>query len=424
MELIPAETNIDFLRRAPLCAALSLGAIALSAVMWFVWGGFKLGIEFAGGTVIEVAFADAEPNAVEAGLVRSAMADLGYPDASVVRIGDPAENAFQISLKVSEEEASQPGAAPAGNAAISQASGVVAASEQGTAQSGESTSQDSSQEPQVAASSGSEDEAESDPENVSETAPEGESAAAGADSPPAGDAEGSSSAEVPEAENEPSQVADSTAGAAAAAAVSPGASRLIDQVLASLEATVGKKASVNRIEQIGPRVGDELTRQGFLAVFIVGVLILGYIALRFDMRYAPGAVAALLHDITITAGFFVIFQLEFNLQVLAAILAVLGYSLNDTIVVYDRIRENVERRGSTQLSDVINQSVNQTLSRSLLTSFTTLLVVVALLVLGGPVIRDFAIAMLVGIVVGTYSSIYVASALLLAIQERWKPASA
>jgi preprotein translocase subunit SecF len=147
-------------------------------------------------------------------------------------------------------------------------------------------------------------------------------------------------------------------------------------------------------------------------------VILIYVSQRFDMRYAPGAVAALIHDVLITAGVFVALGFEFNLQVLAALLVVIGYSLNDTIVIYDRIRENLELRGTTHLEDVVNQSINQTLSRTLLTSLTTMIVVLALLFLGGPVIRDFAFAMLIGVAVGTYSTIYVASALLIWLEHR------
>ena len=148
-------------------------------------------------------------------------------------------------------------------------------------------------------------------------------------------------------------------------------------------------------------------------------MILLYVWFRFDLRYAPGAVIALVHDVLITAGVFVALGLEFNLQVLAALLVVIGYSLNDTIVIYDRIRENLEMRGTTHLQDVVNQSVNQTLSRTLLTSLTTLIVVISLFVLGGPVIHDFALAMLIGVTVGTYSTIYVASALLIVLERRY-----
>ena len=192
-----------------------------------------------------------------------------------------------------------------------------------------------------------------------------------------------------------------------------------------LSGALGHAVDPQRIESIGPRVGGELRLAGVQALLLAWGLILLYIWFRFDLRYAPGAVAALVHDVVITAGVFVLLGWEFNLQVLAALLVVIGYSLNDTIVIYDRIRENLELRGSTHLEDVVNQSINQTLSRTLLTSLTTLMVVTALLVLGGPVIRDFALALMIGVTVGTYSTIYVASALLIRLERYYtKPASA
>jgi preprotein translocase subunit SecF len=148
-------------------------------------------------------------------------------------------------------------------------------------------------------------------------------------------------------------------------------------------------------------------------------LILLYIWFRFDLRYAPGAVAALVHDVIITVGVFLALRWEFNLQVLAALLVVIGYSLNDTIVTYDRIRENLEARGATHLEDVVNQSIDQTLSRTLLTSMTTMAAVASILLLGGPVLRGFATALLVGVVVGTYSTIYIASNLLILLERRY-----
>jgi preprotein translocase SecF subunit len=153
------------------------------------------------------------------------------------------------------------------------------------------------------------------------------------------------------------------------------------------------------------------------------VLILLYIAFRFSARFAPGAIIALVHDIGITAGIFVILGLEFDLRVLAALLAILGYSLNDTIIIYDRIRENMELRTKFDLVDVLNQSVNQTLARTVLTSGTTMAVVLALWILGGEVIRPFAIAMAIGIVVGTYSSVFIASPTLLLLERRFGGAS-
>ncbi|MDC9728267.1 MAG: protein translocase subunit SecF [Methyloprofundus sp.] len=175
------------------------------------------------------------------------------------------------------------------------------------------------------------------------------------------------------------------------------------------------QGEMRRVEFVGPQVGDELTEDGGLALLYSMFGILIYVAWRFEYKFALGSVAALAHDVLITLGFFSVLQLEFDLTVLAAILAVIGYSLNDTIVVYDRIRENFRllRKGSAE--NVMNISLNQTLSRTLMTSITTLLVLVALAFLGGEIIHNFALALLVGVIIGTYSSIYVASPLVLAL---------
>ncbi|CAG0988221.1 Protein translocase subunit SecF [Myxococcaceae bacterium] len=176
---------------------------------------------------------------------------------------------------------------------------------------------------------------------------------------------------------------------------------------------------LERVGFVGPKVGAELQSAGIKAIGIACLLILVYIGFRFSPRYAPGAVVALVHDIVVTSGFFVILGYEFDLTVLAALLAILGYSLNDTIIVYDRIRENLALHTKHDLEEVLNRSVNQTLSRTLLTSGTTLLAVLALLAVGGPIIRPFALAMVIGIVVGTYSSIYVAAPMLLVLERRF-----
>ena len=180
-------------------------------------------------------------------------------------------------------------------------------------------------------------------------------------------------------------------------------------VLSKANAGVEKR----RVEFVGPQVGGELTEQGGLAVLysLLGILI--YVALRFEWRFSVGSVVALIHDVMITLGVFSLFQIEFDLTVLAAILAVIGYSLNDTIVVFDRIRENFRKMRKGSPIEVMNASINQTLSRTLMTSGTTLLVLIALFFLGGEIIHDFALALTVGVVVGTYSSIFVASALSL-----------
>ena len=193
---------------------------------------------------------------------------------------------------------------------------------------------------------------------------------------------------------------------------------LVDTIRDALASQVGA-VSVERVEFVGPRVGKELRRDGLLAVGVACVFILIYVAFRFSTRFAPGAVVALVHDIVITCGVFVLLGWEFNLTVLAALLAILGYSLNDTIIVYDRIRENMEIHTKHDLAALLNLSVNQTLSRTLLTSGTTMLAVIALLLLGGAVIRPFALAMVIGILVGTYSSIYVAAPTLWLLESRY-----
>ena len=174
-------------------------------------------------------------------------------------------------------------------------------------------------------------------------------------------------------------------------------------------------AEMRRIEFVGPQVGEELTEDGALAMLYALGGILVYVMLRFTFKFSLGAIAALIHDVLVVLGFFAVTQMEFDLPVLAALLAVIGYSLNDTIVVFDRIRENFRRIRKSPAQEVINRSLNQTLSRTLVTSLTTLLVLAALFFLGGELIHAFATALIVGVVIGTYSSIFVASAAALAL---------
>jgi len=182
-------------------------------------------------------------------------------------------------------------------------------------------------------------------------------------------------------------------------------------VLAATDANV----QMRRIEFVGPSVGEELTEQGGLAMLVALICIMIYVAIRFEWKFALGSVAALAHDVTITLGMFSILKLEFDLTVLAALLAVIGYSLNDTIVVFDRIRENflMMRKGTPE--EIVNSSLNQTLSRTIITSMTTIMVLLALFAKGGELIHGFSTALLMGIFVGTYSSIYVASTVALAL---------
>jgi preprotein translocase subunit SecF len=172
------------------------------------------------------------------------------------------------------------------------------------------------------------------------------------------------------------------------------------------------------VQEIGPKIGGELRRAALMAIFISLLAILIYISWRFEFKFAVGAVVALFHDVTITLGMFSLFNLEITLVVIAAFLTIVGYSLNDTIVVYDRIRENLKVLRRENLHNIIDVSINQTLSRTINTSLTTLLVVVVLFFFGGEVIHSFAFALLVGIGIGTYSSIFIASALVYEWHER------
>ncbi len=184
-------------------------------------------------------------------------------------------------------------------------------------------------------------------------------------------------------------------------------------IQAELQSALGVDGSsvvVRRVESVSPQIGEELTEQGGLAMIFALLMIFGYVMFRFQWKFAAGAVAALAHDVIITLGFFSVFQWPFDLTVVAAVLAVIGYSLNDTVVVFDRVRENFFKLRGTSAEDAMNVSVNETLARTIITGLTTLIVLVALLVLGGESIAPFSIALIVGILVGTYSSIYTASA--------------
>ena len=191
--------------------------------------------------------------------------------------------------------------------------------------------------------------------------------------------------------------------------------KLGEQVLESLRAETEQAVTMRRSEFVGPAVGEELTNQGGIGLMTALGVVLLYVAFRFQLKFAVGAVVALFHDVVITLGIFSVTRWNFDLTVLAALLAVIGYSLNDTIVVSDRIRENFRKIRRSTPVEVINTSLNQTLGRTLVTSLTTLLVLFTLLLLGGELIRGFALGLIIGVLIGTYSSIYVASNMLLVL---------
>jgi preprotein translocase subunit SecF len=188
---------------------------------------------------------------------------------------------------------------------------------------------------------------------------------------------------------------------------------IADSVLMVLKTTSEQDVTMRRVEFVGPQVGDELRDDGGIALLVALAGILIYISIRFQLKSAVGAILALIHDVIITIGVFSLLQIEFDLTVLAALLAVIGYSLNDTVVVLDRIRETFRNVRKTSPEDILNLSINQTLARTLVTSLTTLLVLFALFFFGGEIIHGFALALIVGVIVGTYSSVYIASSTLM-----------
>jgi preprotein translocase subunit SecF len=185
---------------------------------------------------------------------------------------------------------------------------------------------------------------------------------------------------------------------------------LSQRVLSALNAAAPDQVEVRRVEFVGPQVGKELAEQSGLAVLFSIMGILAYVAMRFEWRFSVGAVAATVHDAVLILGIFSLFQIDFDLNVLAAVLTVIGYSLNDTIVVFDRVRENFRKNRKGSALEIMNQSVNETMSRTIITAGTVLLVVVALYVFGGETLRGFSLALIIGVVSGTYSTIYIASA--------------
>ncbi len=196
-------------------------------------------------------------------------------------------------------------------------------------------------------------------------------------------------------------------------------------VVELIRGVLGEGVEYRRVEVVGPKVSSELVEAGTLAVVIAVILMLVYIWFRFEWQFSVGAVVALMHDVLLTIGIFSVLQLEFNLSIIAAILTIVGYSMNDTVVVYDRVRENLRKYKKLDLGELLDKSINETLSRTAMTSVTTLLALLALYVFGGEVIRGFTFAMMWGVFVGTYSSIFIAAPLLmiLGVKRDWSVAA-
>lgn len=298
MELIKKDTHIDFMGKFKSAIMFSGALILIGIVSVIMHGGLKFGIDFAGGTLVQLKFED--PPAIDS--IRSGLKAIGLGDSTIQEFGSP--NHILIRVERSEGKLEEMGA----------------------------------------------------------------------------------------------------------------------RIKEALEQTKGFAGiTVERVEMVGPKVGRDLRIKAMLSIFyaIIGIVI--YISWRFELQYAIAAIIALIHDVLITMGIFSVLDKEFTLVLVAAFLTIIGYSLNDTIVVFDRIRENTRRRSKEPLIDIINTSINQTLSRTLLTSGTTLLVVFALFFLGGEIIHDFSFAMLIGVVVGTYSSIFIASVFLIYWESRAHP---
>jgi len=186
----------------------------------------------------------------------------------------------------------------------------------------------------------------------------------------------------------------------------------IESINNNLSSDLGAKINFRRVENVGPKVSDELLKSGLLAISLSLGAMLMYIWIRFEWQFSVGAIAALLHDVIITLGIFSILSYEINLSIVAAVLTIVGYSMNDTVVIFDRIRENLRKYSKISISDISNQSINETLSRTLITSVTTLLALFSIYFFGGEILKGFSFAMIIGVIVGTYSSIFVAAPIL------------
>ena len=195
---------------------------------------------------------------------------------------------------------------------------------------------------------------------------------------------------------------------------------LIVQIKKDLTKSVGPGFNFRRVENVGPKVSAELLNSGLLAIALALGAMLFYIWVRFEWQFSVGSILAIFHDVLITIGLFSLLSLEINLSIIAAVLTIVGYSMNDTVVIYDRIRENLSKFSSSKIEEITNTSINETLSRTIITSLTTLLALISIFVLGGEILRGFALAMIIGVIIGTYSSIFVASPILKYLNVSYK----
>ena len=200
-------------------------------------------------------------------------------------------------------------------------------------------------------------------------------------------------------------------------------SNLISEVKESLTKSIGSGFSFRRVENVGPKVSAELLNSGIIAIALSLAAMLFYIWIRFEWQFSLGAICALLHDVILTLGIFSLFSLEINLSIVAAVLTIVGYSMNDTVVIFDRVRENLNKFSDIKIFDLTNISINETLSRTIITSITTLLALVSIYIFGGEILKGFSLAMILGVIFGTYSSIYIANPILILLNVSQKTIS-
>jgi preprotein translocase subunit SecF len=374
MELIKPDSYIDFMRYRLPVIGVSV-SIALLSVGSLFWPGANLGLDFAGGTELEVAF-NGDVSTTE---VREALATAGHPGADVVTVeGQP--NTYM--LRVRETSAITPELQETIGSRLASALGDVEVLQYKVSPGGDKIS-------------------------LRLSGPADTSVIRGAI-----EGEGGNGVEV----REVTRFGGSAEHRFEASLVGVG-----DAVFQDLRSTFGERGpdSPRRIEWVGPKAGEQLRDAAIQSLLYAIAFIMVYVAFRFDLRFAPGAVLAMLHDVMITVGIYVLVQKEMNLTTIAALLTILGYSINDTIVVFDRIRENLGRHKDKSLRELINISTSQVLSRTIMTSGTTLISVVAFFIYGTSVIQDISFALFIGILVGTYSSIYIASPMTEWIDRRF-----
>lgn len=374
MQLIKTGVNVDFVGRRGKAGAFS-GLLVLTSFLLMFFIGPNWGIDFTGGSEILMKFDDN----VEISEIRAAVVELGMAGDSVQQVNSDEDHEFVVRVRDT-------------TFAVSELEGQVL-------------------------------EALSDSFGADWTLAYSTEAQVGARMTIEHGLPSRSTAEInavlPQSLKDSGVVAESSQDSNVFYMRLPTIERQVQTAIST--ALVGHEFVVQKVDSVGPKVGGQLRKQGFQAMFFTILLVLAYIGFRFDLGFAPGAIIALVHDVSITMGIFVVIQQEVNLSMIGALLTIIGYSLNDTIVIYDRIRENMNKYRRTEMPKLINDSINETLNRTVATSVTTMAALMAFLFIGGPVIQTFALAMMIGVVVGTYSTVFVATPMIL-VMEKLKPA--